>query len=277
MRTKWFIAAVLVIGFSLPAAARETITIVADQWCPYNCGQKDAKPGYMVDIVRQAFKKSDIDVVYKVIPWAQAIELTRQGKYDAIIGANHGDAPDFIFPDIVQGISVNQAWVKKDSRWTYTGLASLEGLRVGIVAGYSYGKSIDPYFKKRMGEYPQHMIVFSTDNAADLNIEALVAGRIDVILEDKNVVSYYFASRDQPMAIKSVGNPVDVDQIDDTYLFIAFGPNGPKSHYYADLLTRGMKEMRQSGELKAILASYDMDDLYRFLGQPEESREPRGE
>jgi polar amino acid transport system substrate-binding protein len=89
---------------------------------------------------------------------------------------------------------------------------------------------------------------------------------VDVILEDKNVIEYYFASHELPMTIRPIGNPVDINNYEDTYVFVAFGPNKPKAKEYADLLTNGMKEMRASGELKAILANYNVDSSYRFVG-----------
>jgi len=246
----------------------ETITIVADEWCPYNCNEDAEKPGYMVEIVRRVLKKHDIDVVYKVMPWTEALEMTRQGKYNAIIAANRGDAKDFIFPEIVQGISIIQTWVRNDSKWVYQGVTSLDKLRLGIVSGYYYGKEIDPYLRKRESGSTPLIQAVNKSNAAELNISELLAGNIDVILEDRNVVDYYFASREMPAGIKAAGNPVSIDNYDDTYLFVAFSPSHPRSKDYAKMITQGMQEMRQSGELKEILSSYNIDSLYRYLGKP---------
>lgn len=250
---------------SLPAQA-QTITMVADKWCPYNCEPDSSRPGYMVEIVRAAMKKSGIDVVYKVLPWSQAIERTRSGEFEALIGAGHGDAPDFIFPEVLQGISINQFWVRADSHWKYEGIASISHVRVGIVENYSYGKVMDAYLKKKIHNGDETIRVIGTENATELNIADLLSGKVDTIIEDKNVVQYYFASRGLPLTLKPVGNPVDSENIDDTFIYVAFSPANPRAKEYAELLTQGVKQMRKSGELRAILANYKVDDSFHFLG-----------
>lgn len=227
----------------------------------------------MVDLVRQAFAKQHINVQYKVMPWAQAVDMVRQGKFDAVIGASRGDAPDFVYPETVQGISIIQAWVREDSKWRYFNLHSLDGQRIGVVTGYSYSKVLDPYLKKRAEDGSNQIHSVNKSNAAEVNIGELLAGSIDVILEDRNVVDYYFNSHKVTGSIKAVGNPVEPDNYDDTYLFVAFSPANPKSKEYAQVMTRAMQDMRQSGELKDILASYNMDNLYRYLGEQKSAQQ----
>jgi polar amino acid transport system substrate-binding protein len=43
-------------------------------------------------------------------------------------------------------------------------------------------------------------------------------------------------------------------------LFIAFSPKEPKAKIYANILAKETKEMRKSGELKKILATYNLTD-----------------
>jgi polar amino acid transport system substrate-binding protein len=261
----------LAIALSLSGMAmandQQTITIAADEWCPYNCGEGDENPGYMVEIVRAAFGKSDIAVTYKVVPWSQAIAKTRAGEYEALVGAARGDAPDFLFPDVLQGISINQIWVRKDSAIEYKNLDSLNGMKLGIIEDYSYGKKVDPYLKKRISQGGDDIKVISSENATESNIADLVAGNLDVILEDKNVVEYYFASRNLPMPLKAVGNSVDIEDYEDTFIYVAFGPGNPKAKEYTKLLTKGVQEMRRNGELKAILTKYNVSGTYQFLGK----------
>ncbi len=275
-RFTWLV--VLLIAFpamtfaaKMEVPKREILTIVADEWCPYNCGENDEKPGYMVEIVRAAFKKANIDVVYKVMPWSEAIERTRAGEFDALFGSSHGDAPDFIFPDILQGISLSQFWVQKNSPWSYDGTASLNGLRLGIVQSFFYGVVMDSYLKKPESERKVTLFASSGKDATKQNIEALLNGKLDVILEDRNVIQYYFASRNLPMPLKYAGNAIDMDHINDTFVYVAFGPNKPKARHYSDVLARGLKEMRRNGELKEILNRYSVSETYRFIGKEDDS------
>ena len=252
------------LGVCHAASARETITLVADEWCPYNCGEEDVKPGYMVEVAREALAKYDIDVVYKVMPWEQAIAKVRTGAYEALVGANRGDAPDFIYPEMIQGISVSQAWVREDSAWQYTDPQSLADRRIAVVASYAYGRILDPHLKTLLKTKPGQMVVSATSDATARNIALLMAGNVDVVFEDRNVVEYYFASRGLPMGLKSAGNSVGAQDYEDTYIFVAFSPKKKESPRYAELLVAGIREMEKNGELEAILMRYHMDRNYRF-------------
>ncbi|MNT92496.1 hypothetical protein D3C72_2337940 [compost metagenome] len=47
---------------------------------------------------------------------------------------------------------------------------------------------------------------------------------------------------------------------DDPFLYVSFSPANPKSPQYAALITKGISELRQSGELKKILDKYGVLD-----------------
>lgn len=255
------------LGLSFPCAAEESITIVADKWCPYSCAAEDANQGYMVDIVRAAFAPHNIKVEYKVMPWADALAKTRKGTFDAIVGASRNDAADFIFPDVVQGISINQFWVKKDKNWLYSGVPSLSAMRLGVVAGYAYSKELDAYIAEQHSKTDSQVQMVSDIYGYEFNIEKLIDGRVDVIVEDKNTIEYYFASRHLAFPLKSAGNPVDKNDTNDTLIYVAFGPNNSNSQRYAQILTAAMQSMRKSGELQAILNKYHMDEAYRLVAK----------
>ena len=254
----------LASGFS--SAAYETVVLAADEWCPYTCAEDALEPGFMVEIANRAFKPYNIHVQYKVMSWARAIEQARAGKIDGIIGAAHGDAPDFIFPEMLQGVSSMQFWVRKDSSWVYDSIAALDRVKIGIATDYSYGKVLDLYLKVHATETSRIQAV-TGQSPLTVNLQKLTTGTIDVLPQDKSVMQYYFVSHNLPVNIKSAGIVTDGENVDDNYLYIAFGPNKPKAQYYADLMNKRMAEMRRSGELHEILARYKIDDWYRAVGK----------
>jgi polar amino acid transport system substrate-binding protein len=255
------------------SAPTKTITVAADKWCPYNCAENDKKPGYIIELIRKALEPLGVKVVYKVIPWSDAIERTRKGEFDAIVGANTGDAPDFIFPDQLQGISLNLVWVRANDPFHYSTSESLKGKKLGIVRGFSYGKEMDKFISSSIAE-PNHTIMKShSSTASEDNIKKLLSGELDVILEDKNVVQYYFSSRGMPIALKPAGNPVNLKNHQDTFVFVAFSPANPDAKLYAEALSKAVVTMRDNGELTEILANYGMNSVFRYVGEhPEESK-----
>lgn len=253
-------------ALSHPAAATETITIVADEWCPYNCAEAAENQGYMLELARAIFKKEGIEVQYKVMPWIDAINETRAGKYTAIVGATYNDAPDFIFPEVLQGISPFRFWVREDSDWRYDGTSSLKDMRIGLVDGVSCGNVMDTYLAEHKDDYGTRIFVTKADDATAQNIEALIAGKFDTMLEDRNVVNYYFISNNKPMPVKSAGSPINIENLKDVYLYIAFGPKHPQAARYAEIMAKGMADLRESGELHRILIKYGIDEFYRYVG-----------
>ncbi len=77
VRTVFLIGLSSLIGLMSAPARAETLLIVADPWCPYNCAPDSTKPGMIVEIVKKAFERHGISVTYETLPWTRAVEETR--------------------------------------------------------------------------------------------------------------------------------------------------------------------------------------------------------
>ncbi len=246
-----------VLAQEVKPEAKETITIVADTWCPYNCNPKSPHPGFMVDIAKQAFAKHNIDVVYSIVPWTRAIEETRKGQHSAIIGAAFGDAPDFIFPQIPQGFVQNHFYVKKGGTWRYSGADSLKNIIIGVIADYSYSDEMDQYISKYKLD-PEKISMISGDNALGINISKLKRDKIGTVLEGKYVMDYYLSQNNMKGTLDDAGT---LPPSKDDFLHIAFSPKDKKqARRYAQILSEETAKMRASGELARILDIYGLKD-----------------
>lgn len=255
MRSILWLVTLGFIALTAPARA-ETITLVADSWCPYNCAPEDEHPGFIIEIAKQAFAKHGIEVQYSVLPWTRAIEETRLGKYTAIVAASRDDAPDFVYPKVPQGWMRNMFYVKKGSTWRYSGIKSLNGISLGTIADYSYNPEIDGYIAKHRGDM-KYIQVISGDNALETNVKKLLAGRIGALIEGQYVMDYYLSQHPNAGQMEVAGS---LPATDTDNLFVAFSPKGPKAKQYAKILSDEMQAMRKSGELAKILASYNLKD-----------------
>jgi polar amino acid transport system substrate-binding protein len=251
---------VMLMGLTLlPVVVRaetETITIVADRWCPYNCEPGSERPGVMIEIAQKAFAKHNISIEYLVLPWTRALDETRKNKYTAVGRAGREDAPDFVFPSVAQGHMNNVFYVKKGNPWRYTDVASLEKVSLGVIADYSYSEVVDAYIMAHKNE-PKFVQVITGDGALDINVKKLIAGRIGAMIDEENVIRYYLSQHDVANQVERAGS-IPASKKDD--LFIAFSPKEPKAKIYANILAKETKEMRKSGELKKILATYNLTD-----------------
>lgn len=257
---KQFLATFLAIFFlvqSSVSAKAETITIVADSWCPYNCEPGTEKPGYMIEIAQKVFEKQGISVEYSILPWTRAIDETRAGKHTAIVGAAHEDSPDFVFPEANQGRSQEGFFVKKGSAWRFNGIESLEGISIGAIAGYAYNDVINDYIEKNKDEFKSVQLAYG-DDALNANVKKLLLGRIGALVENVDVMAQYINENNKGEEIEFAGSPpTDVQ----SKLYIAFSPANPNAKKYADILSQGTKAMRESGELKEIMARYGLEEF----------------
>lgn len=252
---KRFALAVLLAGTALaaPAARADVITLRADEWCPYNCAEDSDKPGYGVEVAKEVFSKAGHTLEYKTMAWARALEECRKGTISAVIGAAKKDAPDLVFPNEVMAVADNSFIVKKGNAWKYAGPASLEKIKLGAIQGYSYDGEVGDYVTAN-AKNAARVDMVGGDNALEMNLKKLVAGRVDATVDARPVLAYKLMKLNLLDKVDFVGS------VDPSQTFVAFAPGNPKSKEYAAILDKGIAEMRASGRLKQILDRYGVAD-----------------
>jgi polar amino acid transport system substrate-binding protein len=245
----------LMIGriFYSVSSFSDEISLTSDLWCPYACDPKSANPGFMVEIAKVIFENAGHKVNYNIVNWARGISETRVGKYNGIIAASKTDAPDFIMPTMAAGHSSNFFWINKDNNWVYKNLDSLKGRKIGVINSYSYGEEVDlPVQNKN----PSYLIV-SGDDALAKMVRMTDGKRLDGFVENPFVLSYLLKDMSE---YKDKFKSASLNITKDTELFVAFSPQNPKSKQYAEIMSKGMSELRKSGKLKVILSKYGLKD-----------------
>ena len=230
----------------------DEIILSADQWCPYNCDCEEDCPGFMIEIAEYAFEREGHTVTYITLPWARAIKYVREGKYTGIVGTGREETPDFIFPDIETAVADHTFYVKKGNTWRYSGFDSLEKVRLGAIINYSYGSLYNDYIKPNKKSTRVQLI--GGKNALARNIKKLLNGRIDVLIEDKKVFQYHLYKTNTPDQFTDAGTAY-IEKV-----YIAFSPKLEKSKLYAEILSKAMRELRETGELEKILKKYGIKD-----------------
>ncbi len=98
--------------------------------------------GYSWDIVRQSFHEVGYTIDLYVVPWERVMHYLKSGKVDAIFPANRTEAREKIFRYSKEYVDRTKmvVYVPVDSPIIWDSLASLNGLSVGAVRGWAYGK-----------------------------------------------------------------------------------------------------------------------------------------
>lgn len=228
----------------------KTIVVGADEWCPYNCVPGSRAPGYVIELMRRIFSANGYSVKYVVKPWERVLHETRMGYVDAAVGAIPGEAPGLVYPDMECGVSRNGLF-RADPGWRYAGSHSLDGLVFGVASGYSYGEVIDGLISSGR----LHVEAMGGEAPLEANIKMLLRGRMDGIVADTSVVAYTAGEMGVADSIHYGGSPDPGSP-----LYVAFSPEGENSLMFARMFSEGMEKLRRSGELRAILAKYNLTD-----------------
>lgn len=228
------------------------ITVVADIWNPYNGVPTAERPGFVVELAREIFKRQGYSVEYLQLPWTRALISVEQGLYDAVLCAFPEEIPTGIFPEEETGIVHNCFFVRSESDWEFQGIQSLENHILGGVQDYNY-RHIMPYVE----EYKDSGLVslLTGDNAAERNLMKLINHRIDIYVEDRNVGLYTIASLGLQDQIKIAG--VEGPGVK---AYVVFSPAKATSGLYAVLFSEGIRKLRRDGTLKTILDRYGLED-----------------
>lgn len=242
--------------FQASAASGDTIRLVADPWCPYNCAPDAEHSGFMIEIAQRVFQAHGYRIEYHQRPWVRALQSTRAGEFHGVVGATKLEAPDFIFPDLAQGQMANAFWTLANSSWLYREPASLEGRRLAVIAGYSYGDAIDNMLQDE--RYQPNITELHGVTPLINGLTMLERERIQVLLEDEHVMRYQLNQTGQTRKFKNAGYvPARTEA---ARVYIAFSPVHEASTDYARMLTEGMARLRASGELARILSDYGVSD-----------------
>lgn len=235
-------------------AGDSVITIVADDWCPYNCVPDSDHPGYAIEAATEIFKKAGYQVKYEYVPWTRAIDGVLDGTYAGAVGAAKGDIPGAIFPEEALGYYGNYLFIRKGDTWRYTGVDSFKNIRLGVIGDYFYTDEINAYIEASKNS-PQVDAIYG-NNAAELNVQKLLDNKIDVYLEDSNIVFYTIEQAGLDKEKLEIAGVIG----DPEAFYIAFSPLNPESQKWAEILSNGIRELRESGRLAEILQRYGLKD-----------------
>ncbi len=246
--------ALLVCAWLTCAAGRsagEEISLCADVWCPYNCKAGAARPGFAVEIAQKVFAGSGFRVTYHTLNWARCIEEARAGRFAGIIGAIPSDAPGFTFPAQPIGISRDGYAVRRGDPFQANDMHALDGRVLGTTSSYSFGGTIGSYIAAHARDSGRIEFV-SGEDALRKNLAKLLARRVDVVLDDENVLGNAAAELGLNDRVTILRGP-DADPV-----FIAFSPTLANRQALAARLDAGIIRLRRSGELATILAGYHL-------------------
>lgn len=259
-RSSWFRASsfffILLLLFCPPSNALSDdglVIVYSELWMPYNGVPGSAEEGYAVDILKAILQEEGFKVLYEERPWKRSVADVADGKADLVIGAFKFEMPTFIFPETTIG-ETTMGFYSYLPNWKFAELDDLRRVKIGVVSGYGYRK----WLLKDIEDHPDNYESLSGEDAFPRLIKMLLAGRIQAIPSSSAVMDYYIMSHGLKGRLHLAGfgpNPQPEK------IYYAFSPARPeRSKKLVRIIDAGMKRLRASGKLDAILAKYGLRD-----------------
>ncbi len=260
----FFVAFFSVFISCIGQAGEKKIVLAADEWCPYNCSPEDtARPGYMVEIAQAVFKKAGYQVEYKVMPFQRALHDVLKGSVDGAIAVDSETAREAqemylrtsgkmasFAPSDTMAVTRVSFFTASETQWTFdpanpeASIAALGG-KVGVPKGYSY--DISQLLRKM-----DLLVEISGDTPMEQLLKMLESGKVKAVIDDDAVIQYVAGNIGLAGKVRFAGAAGDTLDC-----FIGFNTTHKD---YAELLDKGVAEMRANGELAKIMQKYNMQD-----------------
>lgn len=220
----------------------EKITAVGDPWPPF-LDPNQASKGIISEIATAAYATQGYELEMTFVPWARAIAGVKNASFDLILGTwlTEERTKFLMFSDPYLNNSLKFI-KKKGSDFEYTGLESLTGKSVGVVRGYGYS---DDFISADNFKRPEA-------NRFIGNIRKLVAGRIDLTLEDE-IVAKATIAKEQPELLDKI--EFSKTAYSTNALYVTSGLANSKHKELIEAFNKGLAEIKKSGEYDKILNS----------------------
>jgi len=239
----------LLFGLLVPPSSAENtvVTAVCDPW-PVLLDPDSEKQGLIVEIAQAAYLSQGYDLKVNFVPWSRAMVMIEQKRAHLLLGAWYTEERnDYLLYSKPIFSSAIQFIKPKDSTFSYEGINSLQGKRVGTILSYQYDQAF----------LEEKSIERIAANSLLYNIHNLIAGRIDLTLDDHYVLEY--------MLERHIPNWQDkvsfVEQpLADKDIFLAANRTNPEHKAIIEAFNMGLAQLKTSGRYKEIVSSYNLDD-----------------
>lgn len=164
------------IGFASTSsfATSEEISIATGEWPPYSQEKREDK-GLVNNALSEVLGKLGYKAAFKFMPWKRALEVTRNGKFQATSFWYYDEARDQDFYHVgpVSREQLVFAYRKSEPAPTWTVLNDLSDRKIGGVVGLTYTEE----FWRLIEEKVLNVQMGPNDQS---NLRKLLAGRIDL-------------------------------------------------------------------------------------------------
>lgn len=245
------LVATLLILLASTGTRADPIVVVSDYWYPYNGEVRGERRGYKIDLMTEIAEAAGRRLDYRLMDWELALARTLEGRgEDCVVGAIASDAPHHVLSREPWGLTETMIFAHAERMPAIREPESLHGLRIGIIADYSYGDILDPLLAS---DRVQVTRVEASRRAFPRLVLLLTTNQIDILLEDVNVA----AAGLRELRLEGTVRRIDVDWLEAESVHVACTPND-RGREIIRLMDAGLRQARASGALQRTLDRYGL-------------------
>ncbi len=202
-----FLSAFVAVTSHVTAFA-DTLSVVTLHYPPYAYEENGEVKGFSADLLKEVFRRMDIPMQIKVLPWKRALKMVKDGKADAVFLAfKTEDREKFAdFPEEVFITEPTSLFVRKDSDITWDGeLSSMSTYKFARPLGYSSGTDFDNAVKN--GVIPH----IEGSGSPQITIRKLIKRRVDILVANRYVILDELKKMDKVGEIKELKPVINED------------------------------------------------------------------
>ena len=238
---KALLFALAIVAGSLQA---ETVKLTSLDWPPYT-SEAIAMQGASVAVAKAAFEAVGIDLQVEFFPWKRAVAYGKDNpEYDGYFPEYYAESlkQDFILSAPMGNGPLGFAQSSKsDINWS--SLNDLKKYRIGTVSGYVNTAEFDAM--------AQNKELNISEASSDLkNLQKLLAGRVDLAVIDKNVMTY-LVSTESELKGKQSELTFNTTPLENKDLYICFKKNN-RGQQLAEAFNEGLGKI----DVAAIMNDY---------------------
>lgn len=226
----------------------KVIQLVTESYIPFSYEENGVVRGIAVDVVTELFKRLDYTAEIKLLPWTRSLQMVQDGDTDGIFCAFYSDERA-IYMDYMKEPLAYEAlycYSLKDSPVVFDGtMTSLKPYRIGVIQDWYYGAEFESAAKSGL---------YKIQNVTDIaiNIQKLIEGRIDVIVNPRMSTLYYM----KKLQVQDMLLEQTVPFREPTALYLGFTKKRYISPALRDELEAELVEMKKDGTYQQIVDHY---------------------
>lgn len=230
---------------------KKKLTIISSPNEPYyiNNTKKKIVEGVDVDILREIYKDSDVELDFKVATWDTSLEMLKDGIADIIpnIAVTNDRKKFFEFSKCYRDRCSYAFYTLGKNKFRINSFDDLSGKKIGTMEGYEYYERFDKSLSFIREESINESILF----------KKLGKGQLDGIIMDENIGDYYMKNVvDGRLYKKESYVHIETDQ---EISNMGFSKKNDLSDYI-DIFNSKVDELSRSGKMNGFLKKYGLKE-----------------